>query len=266
MYDSFNRHIYYLRISVTDKCNYRCSYCMPDGVPLVSHKDILSFEEIAEVVKVAVQDFGFYKIRLTGGEPTVRRDIVSLVSMISTINGISDFGMTTNGSRLEQLAKPLKEAGLHRVNVSLDSVDPEEYARITETGELDTVLRGIFVARDVGLSPIKLNCVIKKTPEESAAQGVAKWGATYGFAVRFIRQMDLARGLFWQVIGGDGGNCAECGRLRLSARGDLFPCLFSDVHFNVRKLGVSEALRLAVLHKPERGDVSHLKAFYTIGG
>src|SRR6056297_2108349 len=131
MYDRFNRHINYLRISVTDKCNLRCTYCMPEeGIKLLRHEDILSFEEIAEVVRFAVSK-GIDKSRLTGGEPLVRRDITDLISMIARIEGVNDFAMTTNGTFLKKYAVDIAKAGLHRVNVSLDTLDPEKYRDIT---------------------------------------------------------------------------------------------------------------------------------------
>ena len=143
MFDSYNRRINYLRISVTDRCNLRCTYCMPaEGIALMQHKDRLSFEEIMEVVDAAIA-LGVDKIRLTGGEPLVRKGIVNLVQMIASRSAIVDLGMTTNGQLLEQFAQPLKEAGLHRINVSLDTMDSEKYRQITRGGEIEKVLKGI---------------------------------------------------------------------------------------------------------------------------
>jgi len=128
MFDRYNRNINYLRISVTDRCNLRCTYCMPaEGVPMLSHKDILSFDEIIEVVKLAVAG-GVDKIRITGGEPLVRKGILELVTLIAQIPGIRDLGMTTNGILLDRFAGPLKIVGLHRINVSLDTTDPKTYS------------------------------------------------------------------------------------------------------------------------------------------
>lgn len=136
VYDRFNRSINYLRISVTDRCNLRCRYCMPeDGVCLMDHSEILSFEEITEVVRVAVA-LGIDKFRITGGEPLVRKDILTLVSQIASVEGVKDLSMTTNGIFLEEMAKPLKEAGLKRLNISLDTLDPEKFAHITRGGDL----------------------------------------------------------------------------------------------------------------------------------
>ena len=146
MLDSFGRTIDYLRVSVTDRCNLRCTYCMPaEGVPLLRHEDILTFEEIAEVVRAAAA-MGIGKIRLTGGEPLVRRGIVDLVRMLAAIPAIRDLSMTTNGTLLAGYAQRLAEAGLRRVNVSLDAVDAARYAAITRGGDVRQVLAGIAAA------------------------------------------------------------------------------------------------------------------------
>ncbi len=163
MFDSYNRRINYLRISVTDRCNLRCTYCMPaEGIVLMKHSDILSFEEIMQVVDAALM-LGVDKIRLTGGEPLVRKGIVKLIEMIASRPGIQDLGMTTNGQLLEQFAQPLKDAGLHRINVSLDTLNPDKYRQITRGGEIDNVLKGIDSAVKSGLSPVKIKCVISKS-------------------------------------------------------------------------------------------------------
>src|SRR6056297_366642 len=148
MLDRYNRNITYLRISVTDRCNLRCIYCMPeDGVRLLPKKEILSLEEIAEVVKVGAE-LGIKKVRLTGGEPLVRKGIVNLVQMLQRIEGIEEISMTTNGILLPKFAEPLKKAGLNRVNISLDSVSPNQYERITRGGNLKLVLEGIRAAKN----------------------------------------------------------------------------------------------------------------------
>ncbi|MDD5694804.1 MAG: radical SAM protein, partial [Bacteroidales bacterium] len=146
MYDRFNRPIQYLRISVTDRCNLRCVYCMPEeGVVPLKHSDILSYEEILEVVGVAIES-GIQKIRITGGEPLVRKGVVSLVSRVSSLKGIRDLSMTTNGILLEEFARPLKDAGLHRINISLDTLDPDRYRQLTRGGDITRVLKGIMAA------------------------------------------------------------------------------------------------------------------------
>lgn len=265
MNDSHNRPITYLRISVTDKCDLRCVYCMPtEGVPLLRHDQLLSFEEIVDVARAAASA-GITKIRLTGGEPLVRRGIVTLVSMLSAIEGIQDLAMTTNGQRLARYAQDLANAGLKRVNVSLDALVPERYTEITRGGDVRNVLVGIESARAAGLSPVKLNCVIRNSVEESDAGDVAAYGKAEGLEVRFIRRMNLAAGSFSRVIGGEGGDCAHCNRLRLSCDGKIRPCLFSDLGFSVRELGATRAIEEAVLAKPERGN-SCVTAFNIIGG
>ncbi|HFB61706.1 MAG TPA: radical SAM protein, partial [Bacteroidetes bacterium] len=160
MLDRYNRKINYLRISVTDRCNLRCTYCMPaSGIKLIPHDEIISFEEIREIVRQGVRD-GISKVRLTGGEPLVRKGIVELVHMIASIPGVKDLAMTTNGILLEQFARPLAEAGLTRVNISLDTLSEKRYAEITRGGDIHKVFRGIEAARAAGLSPIKINCVV----------------------------------------------------------------------------------------------------------
>jgi cyclic pyranopterin phosphate synthase len=265
MLDPFDRQIHYLRLSVTDLCNLRCRYCMPaEGVPRVSHGDILSFEEIRDLTLKATR-MGFDKVRLTGGEPLVRRGIVSLVRMLGVIPGIRDFAMTTNGTLLRHYADQLREAGLHRLNISLDSTDPEQYAAITRVGKLTDVLDGIQAALDAGFGHIKLNCVIQEHPDEPNAVSVREYGDELGLEVRYIRQMDTARGEFWRVIGGDGGHCQACNRLRVSSTGMVYSCLFSDQAFSVRELGVERAFEAAVSGKPASGGCSR-NQFSHIGG
>ena len=155
LYDRFDRRIDYLRISLTDRCNLRCVYCMPpEGVPWQPHAEILAYEEIVRVVKAAAQ-LGIRKIRLTGGEPLVRRDVTSLVRAIAHIPGINDISLTTNGVLLDRLAAPLADAGLTRVNVSLDTLDPIKFRRITRLGDIDRVWRGLEAAEHAGLAPIR---------------------------------------------------------------------------------------------------------------
>ena len=266
MYDCFNRPITYLRISVTDRCNLRCKYCMPDeGIKHIEHSQIISFKEIVDFTSYAVSQ-GVTKVRITGGEPLVRKGIIDLVQMISSIEGITDFGLTTNGLLLEKYAKPLAEAGLHRVNVSLDSMNPQRYKEITRVGELSEVLKGIDAALEAGLTPIKLNCVIKDSINEPDAQSVAEYAKKKGIQIRYIPLMDLEKGEFGIVHGGDGGNCALCNRIRLTPTGDIKPCLFSDISYNIRTIGIKEAFHKALNNKPKSGIANHSNHFYNIGG
>jgi len=264
--DRFNRHINYLRISVTDRCNLRCRYCMPDeGIKLLRHEDILTFDEIAGFTRLAVEK-GIDKVRITGGEPLVRKGIVALVGMIAEIPGITDLSMTTNGTLLENFASDLKKAGLQRVNISLDTVDPEKYAWITRLGDLNDVSRGIETARKAGLNPVKINCVRPEAGSREEAEGVGEFCRKNDLEVRYIEEMDLEKGRFSKVHGGTGGNCAECNRLRLTSNGKLKPCLFNDMEFDIRTLGYEEAIRLALENKPEKGETNSNNSFYNIGG
>ncbi len=266
MFDSYNRRINYLRISVTDRCNLRCRYCMPEeGILLKQHKDILTFDEITEVVEVAVR-LGINKIRLTGGEPLVRKDIVKLVAMIAAVDGIDDLSMTTNGVLLGELAAPLKEAGLKRVNISLDTLNPLRYRELTRGGDLDQVLKGIDAALAAGFDPVKINCVVFKSSDEEDAREVKEFCRTKKLQPRFIRQMNLKTGEFSIVEGGTGGDCSICNRLRLTADGMVKPCLFGDFEFSIRELGIEKALLSALNNKPEVGCMSRTREFYNIGG
>ncbi len=189
--DRFDRRIDYLRISVTDRCNLRCVYCMPpQGVPWKPHADILSYEEIVQVVEAAAW-LGIHKIRLTGGEPLVRRDVTKLVRAISRIPGIEDVSLTTNGILLDKLAAPLAEAGLTRVNISLDTLDPTKFWRLTRLGDIDRVWRGIEVAEQVGLVPIKINTVVVRHVNDDELIDLARLTLDRAWHVRFIELMPL---------------------------------------------------------------------------
>jgi cyclic pyranopterin phosphate synthase len=239
---------------------------MPEeGIKLFSHSDILTFDEIARFTKVAVKN-GVTKVRITGGEPLVRKGIVNLVEMIAGIKGIEDLSMTTNGTLLRLYAHDLRKAGLQRLNISLDTVNPDNFAMITRNGNLNDVFEGIEAARSEGFMPLKINCVIKKSREEEDAREVAEFCKQNNLELRYIHQMDLVHGHFSVVEGGSGGNCSLCNRLRLTSNGKLKPCLFNDVEFDIRELGYEEAIHLAVDMKPECGSRNISGEFYNIGG
>ena len=266
MYDRYNRKIDYLRISVTDRCNLRCVYCMPEeGVELMPREEILSFDEIVDVVKEGVSK-GITKVRLTGGEPLVRKDVVELVRRIAAIEGVCDLSMTTNGILLAKFAKKLKEAGLQRVNISLDTLSPIRYAEITRGGKIEKVFEGIEAAKKAGLTPIKINCVVFKSSDEKDAQEVADFCEQNGLKIRFIHQMNLETGEFSKVEGGEGGDCKNCNRLRLTANGDIKPCLFSELAYPVKEYGVDDAFLKALDEKPRAGTRNRSGKFYGIGG
>jgi cyclic pyranopterin phosphate synthase len=191
--DSFGRSIDYLRISVTDRCNLRCIYCMPpEGVPQMSHSEILSYEEIRAVVQAAAQ-LGINKIRLTGGEPLVRADFPVLVKMLSQIEGIIELSLTTNGALLKNYAQALKQAGLFRVNVSLDTLRASRFQHITRLGRLKDVLEGISAAKKAGFDPVKINTVVMRGINDDEILDFARMTYREGWHVRFIELMPFKR-------------------------------------------------------------------------
>jgi cyclic pyranopterin phosphate synthase len=283
--DAYSRPISYLRISVTDRCNLRCIYCMPQGgIPSRPHREVLRYEEIETIVRAAAE-LGITKVRLTGGEPLVRLGVVDLVRMIADIPGIDDLAMTTNGVLLARYAKDLADAGLDRVNISLDTLDPERFRRITRCGELADVLLGIEAARQADLQPIKINTVvIRGLNDDEVIDLAAKTVEADWWNIRFIELMPIGDGdlmndswegqvvTVYQVrkrievaLGSlkpakmSAGNgparyhrlpgakgtigfitpisehfCYKCNRLRLTADGQLRPCLLSDQEIDLR--------------------------------
>jgi len=192
--DPQGRVIDYLRVSVTDRCNYGCSYCIPaDGVEHADRADILSFEEIAALVRVFAS-LGVRRVRLTGGEPTVRRDLTALVRLLRDIPGVDDIALSTNGHLLSELAAPLRAAGIDRVNVSLDSLDPARFRRVTRRGDLSRVLAGIEAARAAGFPSIKLNTVAIRGVNDDELDRICAWAWRRGLVPRFIEEMPMAAG------------------------------------------------------------------------
>jgi len=192
--DPQGRVVDYLRVSVTDRCNYGCSYCIPDdGVAHTERADVLSFEEIAALVRVFAS-LGVRRVRLTGGEPTVRRDLPTLVRMLRAIPGIDEIALSTNGHRLAELAAPLRAAGVDRLNVSLDSLDAERFRRITRRGDLARVMAGIEAAREAGFASIKLNTVALGGVNDDELDRIAAWAWARDIVPRFIEEMPMAGG------------------------------------------------------------------------
>lgn len=190
--DSYGRRINYLRISLTDRCNMRCVYCMPEiGMQFMPRPELLTTEELLLIVRAAARA-GFQKIRLTGGEPTLRPDIVAIVQAIKQTPGITHIAMTTNALRLEKLAQPLKAAGLDRVNISIDTLNPEKFRRMTRGGAFERVWAGIEAADRAGLRPIKLNSVIVRGMNDDEAPQLAALTLRYPWEMRFIEVMPLA--------------------------------------------------------------------------
>ena len=197
--DRLNRPLEDLRISVTDRCNFRCTYCMPlDEYEWLKVARILTFEEIARLARIFA-GLGVKKLRLTGGEPLVRKALPELVSQLAAIDGISDLAMTTNASRLTELAEPLASAGLQRLTVSLDTLRPERFRVITQRGELQPVLDGLFAARDAGMRPIKINAVIERDVNEDEIAELAAFGREHELEMRFIEYMDVGNSNQWRT-------------------------------------------------------------------
>ncbi|OEF96970.1 GTP 3',8-cyclase MoaA [Desulfuribacillus alkaliarsenatis] len=196
--DKFGRKHDYMRIAVTDRCNLRCQYCMPEeGVKALNHVNILSFEEILSVVKVAAS-LGVRKIRLTGGEPLVRKDLEKLIFMISQVEGIEDIAMTTNAIHLAERIDDLQAAGLNRVNISLDSLNADKFRELTRGGDLDKVLKGVEAAIDRGLEPVKVNAVVIKGFNDDEIADFIRWTIDTPIQMRFIEYMPIGDSLVWK--------------------------------------------------------------------
>ncbi len=195
--DAQGRRIDYLRVSVTDRCNYRCTYCMPeDGVVHTDRADVLSFEEVTALVAVFAS-LGVRRLRITGGEPTVRKDLVTLVAMLAALTGIEDVALSTNGHRLHELAGALHSAGVSRLNVSLDSLVASKFAQITRRGDLAVVLAGLQTAAAAGFRSIKLNAVAVKGFNDDEVPELCAYAWAHGFVPRFIEQMPMADGVLF---------------------------------------------------------------------
>ena len=266
MKDAYGRSLEILRVSVTDKCNFRCVYCMPpEGVPDIPHERILRFEEILDIIRTAV-GLGMTRIRLTGGEPLVRKGMPELVRMIAGVEGIMDLAMTTNGSLLAPVAHQLKSAGLMRVNISLDTMDPIRFTGITRGGRLQDVLDGIDASVDAGLTPVKLNIVVADPAFDGDAISVKQYAAGKNLLSRRIRQMDIRKGVFGVVQHSNRGDCQACNRIRLTCDGYIRSCLLSDIKYDVRELGAEKAIRAAIENKPERGIRMNTGSMNRVGG
>lgn len=326
MADGFGRRIEYLRISVTDKCNLRCVYCMPEeGLPWLRREQILRYEEIAGIVR-AMAGMGLRRIRLTGGEPLVRRDLSALVRMIRAVPGIEDVALSTNAVLLEEQAAELREAGVDRVNVSLDSLRPDRIDAISRRpGSAAAVFRGLEAAERAGFAPIKVNCVVMRGRNDDEVADFAAITRERPWHVRFIEVMPTGDNLGVQAdefvsademlarirqtgdlrpVAGPGGNgparyfafpgargtvgvitpmshnyCERCNRMRLTADGQLRPCLFGHLQTNLRDpLRRGEPLEPLIRHtlavKPERHWLEHgtdagsggLRALSEVGG
>ncbi|MGA2478585.1 MAG: radical SAM protein [Spirochaetia bacterium] len=265
MLDRFDRPITYLRISVTDKCNLRCTYCMPsEGVPARSHGDFLTLEQMAEASRAAV-GLGIRKIRLTGGEPLVKRGIVDLVRMIAAIDGLEHLAMTTNGTLLADKAPALKEAGLDSINVSLDTLDPERYRALTRGGNIGDAQEGIRAAVAAGF-PVKINMVVLEDTSPAEIALMREHCSRLGARLQLINHYELGSEKGEQYAFDRPPSCGACNRIRLMADGMLKPCLHSDEEVRLDFSRLTESLREAILAKPRRGGLCTNRAMMQIGG
>jgi cyclic pyranopterin phosphate synthase len=188
--DKFGRQVTYVRISVTDRCDFRCVYCMSEDMEFLPREQVLTLEEITRLSKAFVE-LGVTKIRITGGEPLVRKDIVNMLADVAKLKGLDELVITTNGSQLVKLAQPLKEAGVKRINISLDSLDAEKFKKVTRVGDLNVVLDGIQTAKKAGFEKIKLNAVILKNRNHDEVNDLVRYAMQEGLDISFIEEMPL---------------------------------------------------------------------------
>jgi len=195
--DTLGRALQDLRISVTDRCNFRCSYCMPlDKYEWINRAEILTFEEITRLARLFVR-LGAEEIRITGGEPLLRHGLEDLVAQIADIDGLKDLSLTTNASMFHEQASALARAGLQRINVSLDTIDPEKFSAMTQRDDLEKVMKGLFAAKRLGLSPIKLNSVVQRGVNDDDVLNMVEFSRNNGFWIRFIEYMDVGNSNNW---------------------------------------------------------------------
>ena len=263
--DRFGRTINYLRISITDKCNLRCIYCMPEeGVLRKSHDELISFEIIAETARRAAA-MGIEKIRLTGGEPLVRRGIVDLIGMLRKIAGNVHLAMTTNGTLLADKAQDLKKAGLDSLNISLDALDPDRYRFLTRGGRIEEALAGIDAARQAGL-PVKLNMVVLEDTRPEEIERLRRFCRGKDLAIQLINHYSLTEVKHNTYLFDRPPACARCNRIRLLCDGSLKPCLHSDREIRLDPDDIDGSLIQVVDEKPERGSVCLDRRMIEIGG
>src|SRR5437764_14780345 len=195
--DSYGRPHNNLRISVTDRCNIRCVYCMPEQVEFLPRAQLLSFEEIERFVRIAVT-LGIDKVRLTGGEPLVRRHLPTLIEKLATVPGLKDIGLTTNGILLAPVAKTLWDAGLRRINIGLDTMDAARFQQLTRRTGFEQVIEGILAAKDAGFDPVKINAVAIRGMTEADVVPLGRFARQHGLELRFIEYMPLDAGHLWE--------------------------------------------------------------------
>ena len=307
--DKYNRHLNYLRISITDRCNLQCMYCMPPGfIPRLPHNEILRYEEIIRIIKVGIS-LGISKVRITGGEPLVRKGVYDFLEQLADMDGLSDIALTTNGVSLKDNIEKIKAAGIKRINISLDTLSRNKYKEITGHDRFDQVWEGIELAHKNGFDPIKLNMVALSGVNDDELADFARLSFSYPFHIRFIEYMPIGKSRMkygplllvpeikkristigklipvknsindgpaerYKFEGAKGEIgfigalshhfCNRCNRLRLTASGQLRPCLLSDHHEDLKsplRKGCSdeelaEIFLAAVRHKPSDHNLS----------
>jgi cyclic pyranopterin phosphate synthase len=312
--DQYDRHLNYLRVSITDRCNLKCMYCVPpDLIERLSHDDILTYEEILHIITVGIH-LGITKVRVTGGEPLVRKGVYGFLTELTRLPGLSDVSLTTNGVYLKENIKKIRAAGISRINISLDTLNPHKYRQITGRDNFKQVWKGIETAQDMGFTPIKLNVVALNGVNDDEFIEMAKLSFAYPFHIRFIEYMPIGQSRMgngplllapeikkrisalgnlaplknakndgpakrYQFEGAKGEIgfipalsqhfCDKCNRLRLTASGQLRPCLLSDHQEDVKgplRKGCSdkelaEIYLKAVQHKPSD---HHLAGQHTV--
>lgn len=268
--DVFGREIYYLRISVTDRCNYRCTYCMPsDGIECKSHDQMLRYEDIARIA-IEAGELGFYKIRLTGGEPLVKKNIEECVKLIAMCGYYRDICITTNGSLLtKEKALLLKNAGLTRITISLDTLDADKFKEITRGGNVRDVLSGIDAVNDAGFSNTKLNMVVLEGTNAYEIQKMREFCIEKGLTLQLISKFSLSNRtdiLQSEIVSQRPPKCTMCNRIRITADGYVKSCLFSDNELKIDLNDIQGSLKKAVQTKPENGISCNSRIMSQIGG
>lgn len=312
--DKYNRQLNYLRISITDRCNLNCIYCAPQGfIPRLPHDEILRYEEILRIARIGVE-LGISKIRVTGGEPLVRKGVYKFLSQLTKVDGLSDIALTTNGALLRDNVEKIKSAGIKRINISLDTLDRRKFAKITGCDGLPQVWEGIKLAHKIGIEPIKINVVALRGINEDELIAFAKLSFSYPFHIRFIEQMPIGKlrlkirspllvheikdrinsiGKMYPIdndaydgpaerfkIEGAKGEigfigalshhfCSACNRLRLTASGQLRPCLLADHQLDLKgplRSGCSNEelagiILMAVENKPSHHNLAMSDSF-----
>ncbi|WP_306603401.1 GTP 3',8-cyclase MoaA [Azonexus sp.] len=292
--DKYGRHVTYVRLSITDRCDFRCTYCMAEEMTFLPRQEVMSLEESLQVAKTFV-DLGVTKLRITGGEPLVRKNVMWLIERLGALAGLENLVLTTNGSQLERFAAPLKAAGVRRLNISLDTLKPERFKEITRIGDLDKVLRGIDAATNAGFRRTKLNTVMMRGTNDDEFVDLVRFAMTKELDISFIEEMPLGEihgrnntyisseetlallgrhfellpstessggpARYWRIPGSESrigfisphshNFCDTCNRVRVTAKGELYPCLGQNDALNllpVLRTGTDDAaLRQAIV-------------------